>query len=241
MTETKQQDGEAGEGVRLAKRVAEIVPCSRAEAERYIAGGWVSVDGLVAEDPATRVTPAQAVSLLPGAEPTEPAPVTLLLNKPAGVDAAGALALLTPENLVSAAPNAQRFLKRHLAKLTVVAPLDTTASGLLVLSQDWRVTRKLVQDGDRIEHEYVAEVTGSIAEGGLARLNMGGAFPLKASWQSEGRLRFAGKGIEAGRIADLCAGVGLTVTSLRRLRIGRVALAGLAVGSWRYLGEFERF
>lgn len=237
MTETKQD----GEGVRLAKRVAEIVPCSRAEAERYIAGGWVSVDGVVLEDPATRVTPEQAVALLPGAEATEPAPVTILLNKPAGVDAAGALALLTPDTLAAQAPGAPRFLKRHLAKLTAVAPLDTTASGLLVLSQDWRVTRKLVQDGDRIEHEYVAEVSGAMLENGLSRLNAGGAYPIKASWQSEGRLRFAGKGIEAGRIADLCAGVGLTVTSLRRLRIGRVALAGLPAGQWRYLGEFERF
>jgi 23S rRNA pseudouridine2604 synthase len=235
------------EGVRLAKRVAEIVPCSRADAERYIAGGWVSVDGVVAEDPAVRVTPAQAVLLLPGAEPAEPAPVTLLLNKPAGVDAAGALALLTAATLAAPAAvqppgqGAPRFLKRHLARLTAVAPLETMASGLLVFSQDWRVTRKLVDDGDRIEHEYVAEVSGAIMDNGLARLNAGGAFPLKASWQSEGRLRFAGKGIEAGRIADLCAGVGLTVTSLRRLRIGRVALSGLPVGQWRYLGEFERF
>lgn len=229
---------EKQEGIRLAKRVAEIASCSRAEAERYIAGGWVSVDGVALDDPATRVTPAQAVTLLPGAEATEPVPVTILLNKPAGIDAAGALALLVPENQLEPA---QRFLKRHLARLTPVAPLETSASGLLVFSQDWRITRKLVQDGDRIEHEYVAEVSGAIAEHGLARLNAGGAYPLKASWQSEGRLRFAGKGIEAGRIVDLCAGVGLTVTGLRRLRVGRVALAGLPVGRWRYLGEFERF
>jgi 23S rRNA pseudouridine2604 synthase len=237
MSEAK-QDFDA---IRLAKRVAEIVPCSRAEAERYIAGGWVSVDGVVAEDPATRVTPAQAVTLLPGAEPVEPVPVTILLNKPAGVDAAGALALITPEHLAPQGQGAQRFLKRHLAKLSPVAPLDTTASGLLVFSQDWRVTRKLVADADRIEHEYVAEVSGAMLDGGLSRLNMGGAYPLKASWQSEGRLRFAGKGVDAGRIADLCAGVGLTVTSLRRLRVGRVSLAGLPAGQWRYLGEFERF
>jgi 23S rRNA pseudouridine2604 synthase len=237
MTDTRQD----AEGIRLAKRVAEIVPCSRAEAERYIAGGWVSVDGVVLEDPATRVTPDQAVTLLPGAEPVEPAPVTVLLNKPAGLDAAGALALVTPEHLAATGQGAQRFLKRHLARLSAVAPLETTASGLVVFSQDWRVTRKLVDDADRIEHEYVAEVSGAIVENGLSRLNMGGAYPLKASWQSEGRLRFAGKGVEAGRIADLCAGVGLTVTSLRRLRIGRVALAGLPVGQWRYLGEFERF
>jgi 23S rRNA pseudouridine2604 synthase len=233
------------EGIRLAKRVAEIVPCSRGEAERYIAGGWVTVDGAVAEDPATRVTPAQAVALLPGAQPVEPAPVTILLHKPAGVDAAGALALIAPETL--AAGGDTRFLRRHLARLTVVTPLEPEASGMVVLSQDWRVTRKLVEDGARVEQEYVAEVTGAIVDDGLSRLNAGmrvqgrATVPLKASWQSEARLRLAGKDIRPGQVAAMCAEVGLTVTSLRRLRIGRVALGQLPAGRWRYLHETERF
>jgi 23S rRNA pseudouridine2604 synthase len=233
------------EGIRLAKRVAEIVPCSRGEAERYIAGGWVTVDGAVVEDPATRVAPAQAVALLPGAQPVEPAPVTILLHKPAGVDAAGALALIVPETL--AAGGSTRFLRRHLARLTVVTPLEPEASGLLVLSQDWRVTRKLVEDGARVEQEYVAEVTGAIADDGLSRLNAGmrvqgrATVPLKASWQSEARLRLAGKDIRPGQVAAMCAEVGLTVKSLRRLRIGRVALGQLPSGRWRYLHETERF
>ena len=233
------------EGIRLAKRVAEAVPCSRGEAERYIAGGWVTVDGAVVEDPATRVTPQQTVALLPGAEPVEPAPVTILLHKPAGVDAAGALALIAPETL-AAAPNA-RFLRRHLARLSIVTPLEPEASGLLVLSQDWRVTRKLVEDGARVEQEYVAEVTGAIADDGLSRLNASmrvqgrATAPLKASWQSEARLRLAGKDIRPGQVDTMCAAVGLTVKSLRRLRIGRVALGQLPVGRWRYLHETERF
>jgi 23S rRNA pseudouridine2604 synthase len=233
------------EGIRLAKRVAEVVPCSRGEAERYIAGGWVTVDGAVVEDPATRVTSAQAVALLAGAEPVEPAPVTILLHKPAGVDAAGALALIMPETL-AASPNI-RFLRRHLARLAVVTPLEPEASGLVVLSQDWRVTRKLVEDGARVEQEYVAEVTGAIAPDGLARLNAGmrvqgrATVPLKASWQSEARLRLAGKDVRPGQVAAMCAEVGLAVKALRRLRIGRVALGQLPAGRWRYLHETERF
>ncbi len=39
------------EPVRLAKRVAALVPCSRSEAEQYIEGGWVRVDGQVVEEP----------------------------------------------------------------------------------------------------------------------------------------------------------------------------------------------
>ena len=34
--------------IRLSKRLAELVGCSRREAELYIEGGWVSVDGKVA-------------------------------------------------------------------------------------------------------------------------------------------------------------------------------------------------
>ena len=232
-------------GIRLAKRVAETVPCSRGEAERYIAGGWVTVDGVVVEDPATRVTSAQAVALLPGAEPVEPAPVTILLHKPAGIDAAGALASIAPETLAATAT--ERFLRRHLARLTVVTPLEPEASGLLVLSQDWRVTRRLVEDANRIEQEYVVEVAGAVPDDGLARLNASlrvqgrATVPLKASWQSEARLRLAGKDIRPGQVAAMCAEVGLTVKALRRLRIGRVALGPLPQGHWRYLHATERF
>jgi 23S rRNA pseudouridine2604 synthase len=230
------------EGIRLAKRVAELAGCSRAEAERYIAGGWVSVDGEVIDDPATRVLPAQQVTLLPGATAEEPQPVTILLHKPAGLHGKAALDSLHPDTLFQAGPG-QRFLKRHLNKLTPAMPLEAMASGLVVFSQDWRVLRKLGQDSDRIEQEYVAEVSGAIVEDGLARLNAAGRpnAPIKASWQSEARLRFAGKGIEPGQIEAICAKVGLQVTGLRRLRIGRVALSSLPLGQWRYLRDVERF
>ena len=39
------------DAVRLSKRVAALVPCSRREAEQYIEGGWVQVDGALVETP----------------------------------------------------------------------------------------------------------------------------------------------------------------------------------------------
>jgi 23S rRNA pseudouridine2604 synthase len=230
------------EGIRLAKRVAETAGCSRAEAERYIAGGWVSVDGEVIDDPATRVLPAQQVALLPGATAEEPQPVTILLHKPAGLHGKAALDSLQADTLFQE-ERGPRFLKRHLNKLTPAMPLEAMASGLVVFSQDWRVLRKLVEDSNRIEQEYVAEVAGAIAEGGLERLNAGGRpnAPLKASWQSEARLRFAGKAIVPGQIETLCTRVGLSVTALRRLRVGRIALSSLPAGRWRYLNDYEKF
>jgi 23S rRNA pseudouridine2604 synthase len=193
----------------------------------------VTVDGAVVEDPATRVVDQQQVVLLPDAEASELAPVTILLHKPAGVDAPGALALLAPERQ----EGRERFLKRHLHKLGSTLPLERDASGLVVYTQDYHIARKLGEI-DRLEQEYVAQVTGAMAEDGLASLNRGA---VKVSWQSEGRLRFAGKGIEPGQVADLCERVGLEVVALKRLRIGRVSLSKLAEGHWRYLTGFERF
>ena len=241
------------EGIRLAKRVAELVPCSRAEAERYIAGAGVTVDGVVVEDPATRVQPSQSVVVLPGASAEEAPPVTILLHKPEGMNAgvgmrgANALECLSAETLVAGGHGQPRFLKRHLARLTLCTPLETDASGLLVYSQDFRVVRKLLDDGERVEHEYVVDVAGGIREGGLALLNHGLTFngkpvnPMKVSWQSEGRLRFAAKGVRPGQLEHMCAAVGLTVTDIKRLRVGRMSMGGLPAGQWRYLTDYERF
>lgn len=241
------------EGVRLAKRVAELAGCSRAEAERYIANGGVTVDGVVVDDPARRVTPAQSVVLLPGASAQEAPPVTILLHKPEGMNSgvgvrgANALECLSAETLVAGGHGQPRFLRSHLSRLTLCTPLETDASGLLIYSQDFRVVRKLLDDGERVEHEYVVDVSGGIAEGGLALLNQGLSFsgkpinPMKVSWQSEGRLRFAAKGVRPGQIEHMCAAVGLAVTDIKRLRVGRISMGGLPAGQWRYLAEYERF
>ncbi len=74
----------ADEGLRLAKCVASIMSCSRREAEQYIEGGWVTVDGKLVEEPQFRVT-QQRVDIDKDASLMESGDVTLLLNKPPGV------------------------------------------------------------------------------------------------------------------------------------------------------------
>jgi 23S rRNA pseudouridine2604 synthase len=109
------------------------------------------------------------------------------------------------------------------------------------------VVRKLQEDAALIEQELVAEVAGTIAPGGLERLGRGlvrdgqALPPARVSWQSEARLRFAVKGIAPDVVTWMCGHVGLQVVELRRIRIGRVPMAGLAVGEWRYLTQHERF
>ena len=243
------------EPVRLAKRLAEMLACSRREAEQYIEGGWVSVDGVIIEEPQVRVLD-QAITLDKDASLLALTPVTLLLHKPAGHEAgpdgnAASLApLLSPATQSPDDRSGIRPLKKHFSSVELVTPLATPASGLVVLTQDWRVTRKLREDARLMEHEVIVDVSGDIKPGGLDRLNRvdhGFTFkgvllpPAKVSWQNETRLRFALKGEVPGQIAYMCESVGLKVEGMKRLRIGRVAMSQLQPGQWRYLLPHERF
>lgn len=232
---------------RLSKVVAALVPCSRREAEQYIAEGWVTVDGRKVEEPQFRVGESQRVLVDPQARLQAPEPATFLLHKPAGTDTAGALALLAAANHWSGDASGIRRIKSHTAGLAPLLALPTPASGLAVFSQDGRIVRKLREDAALLEQELVADVTGTIVPDGLARLGRGLVFegqalpPARVSWQSETRLRFAVKGIAPEMIPWMCERVGLRLTALKRLRIGRVPMAGLPVGQWRYLPAGEKF
>jgi 23S rRNA pseudouridine2604 synthase len=236
--------------VRLAKRVVELTGCSRREAEQYIEGGWVFVDGQIVDEPQFQVRD-QIVALDPNAQlgPVEPA--TILLHKPAGFDAGAgpkpALTLVTSAKRSAEDSTGIRTLRRHFARLTPVMPLEREASGLQVYTQDGRLLRRMADDGDRIEQEIIVEVTGEIAPYGLRQLCHGLSFngrnlpPSKVSWQNENRLRFAVKAVLPGQIKSVCAEVGLEAVAIKRIRIGRIPLTKMAVGEWRYLPASERF
>jgi 23S rRNA pseudouridine2604 synthase len=232
--------------VRLAKHVAAMVPCSRREAEQYIEGGFVRVDGVVIDQPQFRVS-GERIELDPAATTAALEPVTLLLHKPAGMPAQDASALLAPGHRWSGDSSGVRCVKRHFAHLTLLMPLPPAASGLMVYSQERGIARKLTEDAAFIEQELIAEVSGEIAPGGLARLChglawQGRALPhAKVSWQNENRLRFAVKGIAPADVEWMCGQVGLRLQGLKRIRLGRVPMAGLAPSQWRYLLPGERF
>lgn len=237
---------EMSEPTRLDKCVAALVPCSRGEAQQYIEGGWVLVDGVAVEEPQALVT-AQQVQLAPGARLGQIEPATVLLHKPAGVDSRDAASLVTPAAHFAGDASDVRMLKRHFHRLAPLMPLDVADSGLLVLTQDGRVRRRLTEDHALIEQEFVVEVAGDILPYGLSRLGSGMHYngaalpPCKVSWQSETRLRFAIKAVQPGQLRHMCRQVGLDVVSIRRLRIGRIPLGKMPVGEWRYLAVGERF
>ncbi len=232
--------------VRLAKRLAEIISCSRREAEIYIAGGWVMVDGLVVEEPQFMVS-QQKVELHPEASLIPVAPVTILFHQPPTADNNAAQQLIRADTRAAEDHSGIRTLKQHFVRLTQCTPLEMNASGLAVFTQDWSVTRKLADDAAMIEQEYVVEVAGELPADGLKLLNHGLSFngralpPIKVSWQNETHLRFALKGVQPGQIVHACKSVGLQVLAMKRIRIGRVSMAKLQPGQWRYLLQYERF
>ncbi|WP_213876815.1 rRNA pseudouridine synthase [Pseudomonas sp. dw_358] len=234
------------EPIRLSKRLIELVGCSRREAELFIEGGWVTVDGQVIDEPQFKVE-AQAVVLDPEAKAVAPEPVTLLLHQPADLSLEQALALLIPDHLGDEHRYGKRPLKGHFVRLTCAGELQAHAGGLQVFTQDFRILRKLADDKGKIEHEYLVEIKGEMSPHGLNRLHHGATYkgrelpPVKCSWQNETRLRFAMKNPQPGLLAQLCASVGLTIVSMRRLRIGGVSMGKLPAGQWRYMANNEKF
>ena len=234
--------------IRLAKCLAELVHCSRREAELYIAGGWVKVDGQVVEEPQFMVL-EQKVELHPDATLVPVEPVTILFHQPSDTDmnADSIKQLLCADTRAPDDRSGIRLLKQHFVRLTQCLPLQMHASGLAVFTQDYRVTRKLTDDAATIEQEYVVEVAGELVPDGLKLLNHGLSFngkPLpavKVSWQNETHLRFALKGAQPGQIIHMCKAVGLQVLAMKRLRIGRLPMSKLPLGQWRYLMPYEKF
>ncbi|MBX8588546.1 rRNA pseudouridine synthase [Pseudomonas cichorii] len=232
--------------IRLSKRLIELVGCSRREAELYIEGGWVTVDGEVVEEPQFKVE-NQKVELSPGARAETPEAVTIILHKPASASVESALQMITPGTLSQEHSFGKRPLKGHFLRLEAISTLQANASGLMVFSQDWKILRKLTDDRSKIEQEYVVEVSGEMVAHGLNRLNHGLSYKgkelpaVKASWQNENRLRFAMKNPQPGIIAQLCEAVGLKIVAIRRIRIGGVSMGKLPEGQWRYMTAKEKF
>lgn len=241
------------EKVRISKLMAERGMCSRREADSYIERGWVKVDGVVATL-GERATAEQIITLDKNVASQQSARVTILINKPmayvSGQAEDGytpAVALVTAANRARTDRSPIKFDRTQLRGLAVAGRLDIDSTGLLVLTQDGRVARTLIGEDSEIEKEYLVRVQGKLRPGGLELLNEGLSLDGKrlkrahVQWQNDDQLRFILREGKKRQIRRMCELVGLTVLGLKRVRIGRVMLADLPVGQWRYLGQHESF
>jgi 23S rRNA pseudouridine2604 synthase len=255
------EEAKRAEPERLARRVAALVPCSRSEAERYILGGWVKVDGCVVDRPEARVRDHQRVTIDPAAAAEPLPPATVLWHKPVGVAIPDALHLPTALALQCFdAPHrcaAQRALgalpRAQLHRLQPLLPLTIDASGLMVLTQHPAISRQLTEGSRDLEQEWYVDLpasgplTADDRAAWLSAVQRGRRQearrqpPLRVSWLSDTRMRIAAKGWSAQALARHLAAAGVPVGQLRRQRIGRLGLAGLEPGQWRQLAAGERF
>jgi 23S rRNA pseudouridine2604 synthase len=242
------------EKIRLSKLMSEQGLCSRREADSYIERGLVKVDGVIVSELGTKIFPNQRITLERAAQTQQLARVTILLNKPVGYVSGQAEEGYQPAvTLISAASRysgdaaPQRFTPAHLRGLAPAGRLDIDSTGLLILTQDGRIAKQLIGEDSQVEKEYLVRVQGRLSANGLALLNHGLSLdgkqlkPATVSWQNEDQLRFVLREGKKRQIRRMCELVGLKVTGLKRVRIGRVKLGDLPQGQWRYLREDERF
>jgi 23S rRNA pseudouridine2604 synthase len=239
---------------RLSKIMAHRGICSRREADRYIERGLVLVNGRRITELGTKVSPDVSIELSQEGLARQATQVTILMNKPVGyVSGQPEDGYKPASSLISAASrwkedrSRRQFDPRQLKGLEPAGRLDIDSNGLLVLTQDGRVARQIIGEESDVDKEYLVRVKGTLSADGLKKLNHGLSLdgkrlkPAKVSWQNEDQLRFILHEGKKRQIRRMCELVGLKVTGLKRIRIGRIQLGNLPSGQWRYLSDRERF
>jgi 23S rRNA pseudouridine2604 synthase len=240
--------------VRLSKRMAELGLASRREADEWITRGWVRVDGVVVDVLGTKVEVHQNVTIERAAQEQQAAKFTVVLNKPVGYVSGQAehgynlaASLVTMDNRWER--DRVRLPRRMPNRLVPAGRLDIESVGLLVLTEDGRVARKLIGAETDVEKEYLVRVRqrSPLDERGLALLRSGLELdgrplrPAAVSWQNDDQLRFVLREGRKRQIRRMCEAVDLDVLGLKRVRVGSVMLGDLPTGQWRLLRSDESF
>ena len=150
---------------RIAKVMARAGLCSRRDAERWIAEGRVAVDGAVLRSPAFNVTERSEIRvdgrLLPGPERAR----LWRYHKPAG--------LVTTHRDERNRPTVFAALPAALPRLISVGRLDLNSEGLLLLTNDGALARRLELPATGWVRRYRVRVHGLVDPSRLAALARG--------------------------------------------------------------------
>jgi len=219
-------------GERIAKVVARAGLCSRREAERWIANGRIAVNGKVLETPAVTVTDVDMVMVdgnpLPGAEKIR----LWRYHKPPG--------LMTTNSDPEGRPTIFERLPRELPRVITVGRLDMMSEGLLLLTNDGGLARRLELPETGWTRRYRARVHGHVDEARLANLAKGVTVegvrygPITAELESQQRSNaWLGIRLNEGKnreIRRVLAHLGLDVTRLIRTAYGPFQMGNMRRG-----------
>ncbi len=164
---THADDGPGGgaKGERIAKLLARIGVCSRREAERMIADGRIAIDGEILTSPAVRVTAASHITV-DGAATATPEPTRLWrFHKPRGV--------ICSDRDPQGRPTIFDRMPPGLPRLISVGRLDLNSEGLLLLTNDGELARRLELPATGWLRRYRVRVFGKVETKRLGALKDG--------------------------------------------------------------------
>src|SRR5438876_7613134 len=218
---------------RIAKVMARAGLCSRRDAERWIAEGRVSVDGHVLTSPALTVTTESEIRV-DGKPLPEPERARLWrYHKPAG--------LVTTHRDERSRPTVFAALPAGLPRLVSIGRLDLNSEGLLLLTNDGALARRLELPATGWLRRYKVRVHGDVDPDRLAALEKGitiaGAAygPIRAGLErQQGSNAWIAMALREGKnreVRRVLEHLGFQVTRLIRLAYGPFQLGNLARGA----------
>jgi 23S rRNA pseudouridine2605 synthase len=221
------------EGERVAKVIARAGLCSRREAERLIAEGRVAVDGVTLASPAVTVGPDNRITVNGAALPSPEPPRLFRYHKPAG--------LVTTARDPQGRPTVFERLPAGLPRLMPVGRLDLTSEGLLLLTNDGALKRRLELPATGWTRRYRVRAFGRVLPERLATLAKGVRIsgiaygPIAARLDSQqGANAWLTMSLAEGKnreIRRVCEHLGLKVNRLIRVAYGPFQLGKLEPGA----------
>ena len=220
------------EGDRIAKVLSRAGVASRREAERMIEEGRVSVNGKTITSPALNVTPADKI-VVDGKRIGEPeAPRMWLYHKPAG--------LVTSERDEKDRPTVFAALPETMPRVMSVGRLDINSEGLLILTNDGEIKRKLELPSTGWLRRYRVRINGSVSEARLDELRKGITVdgihyqPMIVTFdRQQGANAWLTVSIREGKNREIrrtMEAIGVVVNRLIRVSYGPFQLGNLAQG-----------
>jgi len=227
--------------MRLNKHISDTGACSRREADRLIAEGRVTVNGLRARIGA-EVGEGDEVRI--DGQPLRPREAAkgkrrhayIALNKPVGITC-------TTESSVK--DNIVDFVG-HEQRIFPIGRLDKDSEGLILLTSNGDIVNQVLRAENKLEKEYLVAVNHPVTDDFLRGMARGGVpvhgeATLPCRTGKLGRFGFRiilVQGLNR-QIRLMAAHFGYRVKQLLRVRIGNVKLGHLKPGQWRNLTDAE--
>ncbi|MEO0860723.1 MAG: pseudouridine synthase [Pseudomonadota bacterium] len=216
----------------MAKVIARAGLASRRDAEAMVLARRVSVNGKTIASPAVNVGPSDTVTLDGKPLPKPEAARVWLYHKPAG--------LVTTEKDEKGRETVFDALRGDLGRVLSIGRLDLTSEGLLLLTNDGDLKRRLELPETGWLRRYRVRVNGSPDEAALQKLRDGitvdgEAFaPMKVTMdRQQGANAWLTIGLREGRNREIrraTEAVDLMVNRLIRVSYGPFQLGNLAAG-----------